>query len=73
MSNKSKIQIRLAADRVNTSVASFLHVPRLFTPGEIISEEKGFMRLYFVYKISFRLFIVFVISEDMALTRKKVI
>lgn len=49
MSNKSKIQIRLATDRVNTSVASFLHVPRLFTPGEIIVEEKGFMRGHGTY------------------------
>lgn len=42
--DKPKIIVRLAENRVNHSVASHLHVPRLYSPGETIIAEEGFMR-----------------------------
>lgn len=42
---KPKISIRLASNRVNPSVASHMNVPRLYSPGENIIKEEGFMRL----------------------------
>ncbi|KAK4881116.1 hypothetical protein RN001_004435 [Aquatica leii] len=45
-----KINIRLAENRVNTSVAVNQRVPKIFTPGEIISEQKEFMRGHGTYE-----------------------
>lgn len=39
-----KITIRLASDRVNTSVALHQRYPAIFTPGEIITQQNEFMR-----------------------------
>lgn len=44
-----KVHIRLAENRVNSSVAIDRRTPKIFTPGEIISEQKEFMRLVFMY------------------------
>lgn len=45
--DKPKITVRLAENRVNHSVASHLHIPRLYTPGEKITAEEGFIRFTF--------------------------
>lgn len=42
-----KITIRLACDRVNTSVALHQRYPKIFTPGEIITQQNEFMRYLF--------------------------
>lgn len=41
----TNVQIRLAADRVNNTLVTGDKVPRLFTPGEVITGQQGFMRL----------------------------
>ncbi|KAF5285572.1 hypothetical protein FQA39_LY16584 [Lamprigera yunnana] len=46
----SKINIRLAEDRVNTSVSVNQRIPKIFTPGEVISEQKEFMRGHGTYE-----------------------
>lgn len=40
----SKIHIRLASERVDPSVSLNEDNPRIYTPGEVITEESGFMR-----------------------------
>ncbi|KAF2898522.1 hypothetical protein ILUMI_07654 [Ignelater luminosus] len=45
-----KVHIRLAENRVNTSVAVDRRIPKIFTPGEIISEQKEFMRGHGTYE-----------------------
>lgn len=39
-----KLTIRLASDRVNTSVALNQRFPKIFTPGEVITQQNEFMR-----------------------------
>lgn len=39
-----KIQIRLASQRVNTSVSLNQRYPKIFTPGETITAQNEFMR-----------------------------
>lgn len=41
----TNVQIRLASNRVNNTLVTGDHVPRIFTPGEVITEQLGFMRL----------------------------
>lgn len=41
----SNVNIRLASQRINHCVATSDEIPRLFTPGEIVTEQQGFMRL----------------------------
>lgn len=38
------IDMRLASTRINTDLFSGNAMPRLYTPGEIITSEQGFMR-----------------------------
>lgn len=58
ISNKRKIHIRLAASRVNPSVALMSHnrQPKIYTPGQIITEQSEFLRLvvYILFKIIYR-------------------
>lgn len=39
-----EIHIRLACDRVNSSVAIHERSPKIFTPGEVITPQNEFMR-----------------------------
>lgn len=41
----TNVQIRLASKRVNNTLVTGDNVPRLFTPGEVITGQLGFMRL----------------------------
>lgn len=41
----TSVQIRLASSRVNNVLLTGENVPRLFTPGEVITGQQGFMRL----------------------------
>lgn len=41
----TNVQIRLASNRVNNALVTGDNVPRLFTPGEVITGQQGFMRL----------------------------
>ncbi|XP_055597971.1 exosome complex component RRP4 [Uranotaenia lowii] len=45
----SNVMIRLASDRVNLSLLSGDSNPRLFTPGEVITSQQGFMRGHGTY------------------------
>uniref|UniRef100_A0A1Q3F074 Exosome complex component RRP4 n=1 Tax=Culex tarsalis TaxID=7177 RepID=A0A1Q3F074_CULTA len=45
----SNVIIRLASDRVNPSLLSGDSNPRLFTPGEVITSQQGFMRGHGTY------------------------
>ncbi|XP_058464551.1 exosome complex component RRP4 [Malaya genurostris] len=45
----SNVMIRLASDRVNVSLLSGDSNPRLFTPGEVITSQQGFMRGHGTY------------------------
>ncbi|CAH0553588.1 unnamed protein product [Brassicogethes aeneus] len=45
-----KIHIRLANHRVNSSVAVYSRVPKIFTPGEIITPQNEFMRGHGTYE-----------------------
>lgn len=40
----SNIEMRLASARVNATIYSDDEIPRLYTPGEVITEQQGFMR-----------------------------
>lgn len=40
----TNIDIRLASTRVNTTLHTENAMPRLFTPGETITSQQGFMR-----------------------------
>lgn len=40
----TNIDMRLASTRVNTTLYNEDEMPRLFTPGEIITSQQGFMR-----------------------------
>lgn len=40
----AKIQIRLANDRVNYSIALNQRPPKIYTPGQIITKQDEFMR-----------------------------
>lgn len=39
-----EIKIRLASQRVNPSVAIHQRSPKIFTPGQVITEKNEFMR-----------------------------
>lgn len=39
-----KIHIYLASDRVNPSISSNHRIPRIFTPGEIVTEQNELMK-----------------------------
>lgn len=41
----SKIHIRLAIDRTDPNVSLNENIPKIYTPGEVIIEQAGFMRL----------------------------
>lgn len=41
----TNVQIRLASDRVNTELPTNSNTPRLYSPGEIITNVQGYMRL----------------------------
>lgn len=43
----SNIQIRLATDRVNYTIALNQRIPKIYTPGEVITKQNEFMRLEF--------------------------
>lgn len=43
----TNVHIRLASSRVNNTLLTGDQVPRLFTPGELITGQQGFMRLGF--------------------------
>ncbi|GJQ86332.1 hypothetical protein Trydic_g9028 [Trypoxylus dichotomus] len=45
-----KIQIRLAADRVNYSIVVNQRVPKIYTPGEVITKQNEFMRGHGTYE-----------------------
>ncbi|XP_055532781.1 exosome complex component RRP4 isoform X1 [Wyeomyia smithii] len=45
----SNVMIRLASDRVNLSLLSGDNNPRLFTPGEVITAQQGYMRGHGTY------------------------
>ncbi|XP_055630527.1 exosome complex component RRP4 [Toxorhynchites rutilus septentrionalis] len=45
----SNVMIRLASDRVNLMLLSGDSNPRLFTPGEVITSQQGFMRGHGTY------------------------
>ncbi|XP_019533832.2 exosome complex component RRP4 [Aedes albopictus] len=45
----SNVMIRLASDRANLSLMSGDSNPRLFTPGEVITSQQGFMRGHGTY------------------------
>lgn len=45
----TNVMIRLASDRVNLSLMSGDSNPRLFTPGEVITSQQGFMRGHGTY------------------------
>ncbi|XP_001656299.2 exosome complex component RRP4 [Aedes aegypti] len=45
----SNVMIRLASDRANLSLLSGDSNPRLFTPGEVITSQQGFMRGHGTY------------------------
>lgn len=47
--NKKKIHMRLAANRVNTLAAGVQRVPKIFTPGQIITQHSEFMWLVLVH------------------------
>lgn len=40
----ANIDMRLASARVNTTLYTDNEMPRLYTPGEIITSQQGFMR-----------------------------
>lgn len=40
----TNIDMRLASARVNTTLYTDDEMPRLFTPGEVITSQQGFMR-----------------------------
>lgn len=40
----TNIDIRLASTRVNTTLFTENAMPRIFTPGEVITSQQGFMR-----------------------------
>lgn len=40
----TNVHIRLASARVNNTLLAGDQIPRLFTPGEIITGQHGFMR-----------------------------
>lgn len=40
----TNVQIRLASDRVNTELPTNNAPPRLYSPGEIITNVQGYMR-----------------------------
>lgn len=42
-----KIHIRLASDRINPNVSVSRRTPRIYTPGQIITEQNEFMRLVY--------------------------
>ncbi|KAI4458774.1 pnas-3 related [Holotrichia oblita] len=46
----SNIQIRLATDRVNYTIALNQRVPKIYTPGEIITKQNEFMRGHGTYE-----------------------
>jgi len=39
-----KVYIRLASQRIDNTIAAASEIPRLYTPGEIITCESGYMR-----------------------------
>lgn len=41
----TNVQIRLARDRVDNELLSSDKTPRLYTPGEVITAQHGYMRL----------------------------
>lgn len=43
----TKIHIRLASERINPTVSISRRTPRIYTPGQIITEQNEFMRLVF--------------------------
>ncbi|EEZ98806.1 exosome complex component RRP4 [Tribolium castaneum] len=45
-----KIHIRLAAHRINPSIAVNRRVPKIFTPGQVITEQNEFMRGHGTYE-----------------------
>lgn len=42
-SKKKKIHMRLASVRVNTLASGVQRIPRIFTPGEVITQQSEFM------------------------------
>lgn len=42
----TNVNIRLASDRVNNLLITGDHIPRLYTPGEVITGQQGFMRYF---------------------------
>lgn len=40
----TNIDMRLASDRINTTLYTDNDMPRLYTPGEVITSQQGFMR-----------------------------
>lgn len=43
----TNIDMRLASTRINTTLQTDNVMPRLFTPGEVITSQQGFMRYVF--------------------------
>ncbi|KAK9693413.1 KH domain [Popillia japonica] len=46
----SNIQIRLATDRVNYTIALNQRIPKIYTPGEVITKQNEFMRGHGTYE-----------------------
>lgn len=44
----TNVQIRLASSRVNNVLLAGDRIPRLFTPGEVITAQQGYMRLFHI-------------------------
>lgn len=45
--NSAKIHIRLSSNRLIPGVSVTRRTPRIYTPGQIITEQNEFMRLVF--------------------------
>lgn len=48
----TNIDMRLASTRVNTTLYTDNAMPRLFTPGEVITSQQGFMRYVSISHVS---------------------
>lgn len=45
----TNVKFRLASDRVNTQILTGDRIPRLYTPGEVVTAQQSFMRGHGTY------------------------
>jgi len=63
------VYIRLASQRIDNTIVSTSEIPKLFTPGEIITCQSGFMRWVEGWHCFYTVFYYFfIISGCIALT-----